>query len=230
MECASPRSFFLSSEKAAVFSKTVLAILRQLPDDFHRKMAGVVAQLVERLVRNEEVRGSTPLGSTSLRLKRSEERRLPRRSASAKAGLKPMTLRYAPSLRLGKPANKILHTMKSPLKNKWVLITGASSGFGAAAARAFGAEGAKLLLGARRVDRLKKVAGESKKAGAGEAHFHFLDVAKTASVEEFVLWAKEISPKSKVAKSKIFTFWSTTPAARTVLTPWPRARTTIGRR
>ena len=36
--------------------------------------------------------------------------------------------------------------MKSPLKNKWVLITGASCGFGAAAAIAFGAEGAKLLL------------------------------------------------------------------------------------
>ena len=79
--------------------------------------------------------------------------------------------------------------MKSPLKDKWVLITGASSGFGAAAARAFGASGAKLLLGARRVDRLKKVAAESKKAGAGEAHFHFLDVAKTASVEAFVSWA-----------------------------------------
>ena len=31
--------------------------------------AGVVAQLVERLVRNEEVRGSTPLGSTSLVIK-----------------------------------------------------------------------------------------------------------------------------------------------------------------
>ena len=28
---------------------------------------GVVAQLVERLVRNEKVRGSTPLGSTILR-------------------------------------------------------------------------------------------------------------------------------------------------------------------
>ena len=81
--------------------------------------------------------------------------------------------------------------MKSPLKDKWVLITGASSGFGAAAAKAFGAEGANLLLGARRVDRLKKVAGESKKAGAGEAHFHFLDVAKTASVEEFISWARE---------------------------------------
>jgi len=90
--------------------------------------------------------------------------------------------------------------MKSPLKNKWVLITGASSGFGAAAALAFGAAGAKLLLGARRVDRLKTVVAEAKSAGAGEAHFHFLDVAKTASVEEFLSWARKFvqSPKSKV--------------------------------
>ncbi|MGH7993168.1 MAG: SDR family NAD(P)-dependent oxidoreductase [Limisphaerales bacterium] len=76
------------------------------------------------------------------------------------------------------------------LKNKWVLITGASSGFGAAAARAFGAEGAKLLLGARRVDRLKQVAAKSKQAGAGEALFHELDVSKTSSVEAFTNWAK----------------------------------------
>jgi serine 3-dehydrogenase len=81
--------------------------------------------------------------------------------------------------------------MKSPLKNKWVLITGASSGFGAAAARAFGMTGAKLLLGARRVDRLKKVAAAAKKSGAGAAHFHELDVSKTPSVETFVAWAKE---------------------------------------
>src|SRR5450631_2185698 len=80
--------------------------------------------------------------------------------------------------------------MKFSLENKWVLITGASSGFGAAAATAFGAEGAKLLLGARRVDRLKRVAVVSKKAGAGEAHFHFLDVAKTSSVKEFISWAR----------------------------------------
>ena len=80
--------------------------------------------------------------------------------------------------------------MKSPLKNKWVVITGASSGFGAAAARAFGAVGAKLLLGARRVDRLKIVAAEAKKSGAVEAHFHKLDVAETASVETFMAWAK----------------------------------------
>jgi NADP-dependent 3-hydroxy acid dehydrogenase YdfG len=81
--------------------------------------------------------------------------------------------------------------MKFSLKNKWVLITGASSGFGAAAARAFGAEGAKLLLGARRVDRLKKVCAEAKAAGAAEAHFHQLDVSQTANVEEFFAWAKK---------------------------------------
>ncbi|HLX68905.1 MAG TPA: SDR family NAD(P)-dependent oxidoreductase [Verrucomicrobiae bacterium] len=79
----------------------------------------------------------------------------------------------------------------SSLKGKWVLITGASSGFGAAAARAFGAEGAKLLLGARRVDRLKRVAAESRKAGAGEALFHELDVSKTPSVEKFISWVRE---------------------------------------
>jgi len=81
--------------------------------------------------------------------------------------------------------------MKTPLKAKWVLITGASSGFGAAAARAFGAEGAKLLLGARRVDRLEKVAAEARQAGATEAHFHILDVSKTPSVETFIAWAKD---------------------------------------
>jgi len=81
--------------------------------------------------------------------------------------------------------------MKFSLKDKWVLITGASSGFGAAAAIAFGAEGAKLLLGARREDRLKQVAAEAKQVGAAEAHFHFLDVAKTESVEKFIAWAKE---------------------------------------
>jgi NADP-dependent 3-hydroxy acid dehydrogenase YdfG len=80
--------------------------------------------------------------------------------------------------------------MKTSLKNKWVLITGASSGFGAAAARAFGAEGAKLLLGARRMERLKKVAAESLKSGAAAAQAHELDVTKTSNVETFIAWAK----------------------------------------
>ena len=80
--------------------------------------------------------------------------------------------------------------MASLLANKWILITGASSGFGAAAARAFGREGAKLLLGARRVERLEPLAAEARRAGAAAAEWHFLDVSKTASVEEFAHWTR----------------------------------------
>src|SRR6185295_6085516 len=80
--------------------------------------------------------------------------------------------------------------MASRLANQWVLITGASSGFGAAAAMAFAREGAKLLLGARRADRLAQVAAESKKAGAPEALFHELDVSKTTSVEAYTKWVR----------------------------------------
>lgn len=93
--------------------------------------------------------------------------------------------------------------MKFSLKNKWVLITGASSGFGAAAAAAFAAEGAMLLLGARRVDRLKKVAATAKKTGAAEAHFHELDVAKAASVKTFMAWAKQTIEKRKAESGKL---------------------------
>ena len=81
--------------------------------------------------------------------------------------------------------------MRHSLKDKWVLITGGSSGFGAAAAVAFAAEGAKLLLGARRLDRLAKVAAEATATGAPEVHFHGLDVASTTSVEQFMAWARE---------------------------------------
>jgi len=80
------------------------------------------------------------------------------------------------------------------LADKWVLITGASSGFGAAAAAAFGAQGCNLLLGARRVDRLERVAEEAKTAGARSAHAHSLDVSQTQSVEEFVKWSSDFTP------------------------------------
>ena len=75
---------------------------------------------------------------------------------------------------------------ETDLRDKWVLITGASSGFGAEAARAFAACGAKLLLGARRKDRLEAVATEALRAGAPAAHAFALDVSQTASVEAFL--------------------------------------------
>ena len=88
--------------------------------------------------------------------------------------------------------------MGSILANKWVLITGASSGFGAAAAKAFGAQSSKLLLGARRVDRLESVAEQARQGGAGEALFHALDVSSTPSVNAFVDWARAHTNKIDV--------------------------------
>ncbi|MCK4559704.1 MAG: SDR family NAD(P)-dependent oxidoreductase, partial [Calditrichia bacterium] len=44
------------------------------------------------------------------------------------------------------------------IKNKIVFVTGASSGIGESCARIFARNGAKLLLCARRMDRLKKIA------------------------------------------------------------------------
>lgn len=70
-------------------------------------------------------------------------------------------------------------------RNRNVLITGASSGFGAETARRFAKEGARLFLGARRVDRLKSVADECLKLGASSAQFEVLDVASTESVRKF---------------------------------------------
>jgi len=88
--------------------------------------------------------------------------------------------------------------MPSPLANKWVLITGASSGFGAEGALQFAAEGAKLILGARREDRLKAVAADAKKAGAPDAQYHSLDVADTRSVTAFFEWVKTFTNKIDV--------------------------------
>jgi NADP-dependent 3-hydroxy acid dehydrogenase YdfG len=68
--------------------------------------------------------------------------------------------------------------------DKVVLITGASSGIGEGVARTLGAAGARLLLGARRVERLEAIAAEIRDAG-GIAETFALDVADRRSMQAF---------------------------------------------
>ena len=79
------------------------------------------------------------------------------------------------------------------LANKWILITGASSGFGAAAAGEFGALGAHLLLGARRTENLERTVDGARERGAASARGHFLDVSKTESVKAFIAWVQTLT-------------------------------------
>src|SRR5690606_34175317 len=76
------------------------------------------------------------------------------------------------------------------VENKIVLITGASSGIGEATARLLAKNGATVVMGARRVERLKKIAVEIHEAG-GIAEFQQLDVTDVQSVNDFVGFAKD---------------------------------------
>jgi serine 3-dehydrogenase len=72
------------------------------------------------------------------------------------------------------------------LKNEVVFITGASSGIGAACARAFSGLGTRLLLAARRIERLDAMVPELENAGAGEVRTLELDVRDAAAVRKAV--------------------------------------------
>ena len=69
------------------------------------------------------------------------------------------------------------------MTRKLVLITGASSGIGAAAAKRYGAAGAHVLLFARNAERLKRVAQEIRASG-GAASPYAVDLADAGTVAE----------------------------------------------
>lgn len=74
--------------------------------------------------------------------------------------------------------------------DKVILITGASSGIGAGIARELGAMGTKLMLGARRTDRLEVLAEEIRAKG-GEVLTRRLDVTDRADVVAFAEAARQ---------------------------------------
>jgi NADP-dependent 3-hydroxy acid dehydrogenase YdfG len=99
--------------------------------------------------------------------------------------------------------------------DKVVLVTGASSGIGADIARELAAAGAKVALGARRIERLEALTAELNQAG-GTAFAHPLDVTDRDSMNAFAdaarnLWGRVdvivnnagIMPLSLMASMKV---------------------------
>lgn len=72
------------------------------------------------------------------------------------------------------------------LIGKRVLITGASAGIGEACARAFAAQGANLLLAARREERVHEISSSLTRAHGVDARAWRLDVADRDAVAAFV--------------------------------------------
>ena len=81
--------------------------------------------------------------------------------------------------------------MAIDLRGKVVLITGASSGFGEDAARLFAQEGCRVVLAARRLDRLQLLAAEIQNAG-GEALAVPVDLNVPAEIELMVQTAIDL--------------------------------------
>jgi NADP-dependent 3-hydroxy acid dehydrogenase YdfG len=87
----------------------------------------------------------------------------------------------------GKAHAKRTNTM---IKDKVVIITGASSGIGEATAKLLASKGAKVVLGARREQQLKQLVDEIQSAG-GQAVYQVTDVTNPSDNAKIVDLAKE---------------------------------------
>ena len=75
--------------------------------------------------------------------------------------------------------------MTDKIQGKVIVITGASSGMGEAAARHLADKGAKVVMAARRADRIDAIANELKQRGK-DAIAVATDVTKLADVEALI--------------------------------------------
>ncbi|GAB3705808.1 SDR family oxidoreductase [Spirosoma flavus] len=87
--------------------------------------------------------------------------------------------------------------MNQSIEGKVVAITGASSGIGEAIARHLASQGANVILGARRIDKLHRIATEIQETG-GKAAFTTLDVTQLDSMKAFVQLALDTFGKLDV--------------------------------
>lgn len=76
------------------------------------------------------------------------------------------------------------------IKDKVIIITGASSGIGEATAKLLASKGAKVVLGARRTDKLQQIVEEIEQHG-GQAMYQELDVTQQADNDAIVKLAKD---------------------------------------
>ncbi|MEX0348557.1 MAG: SDR family oxidoreductase [Paracoccaceae bacterium] len=105
------------------------------------------------------------------------------------------------------------------LDGKTIIITGASSGIGAAAAHLFAAEGARLVLGARREAELQQVADQITQ-DAGKAVVLAGDVTDPAYAEALVALAKAEFDGVDGALNNAGMMGDMTPAPEMTLTNW----------
>ncbi|MGL4621748.1 MAG: SDR family oxidoreductase [Chroococcidiopsis sp.] len=76
------------------------------------------------------------------------------------------------------------------IENKVIAITGASSGIGEATAKLLAQNGAKVVLGARRTEKLEKIVKEIHTSG-GTAEFKAVDVVNREEMKDFIYFAKD---------------------------------------
>ncbi|PZD73885.1 putative oxidoreductase [Acaryochloris thomasi RCC1774] len=78
----------------------------------------------------------------------------------------------------------------SNLNGKVIAITGASSGIGEASAKLLAENGAKVVLGARRIEKLEQIVEEIREHG-GTAKCKAVDVTRREDVKAFIEFAKD---------------------------------------